>query len=197
VIAALELEFTRDDPGHPLGRGMPTGRPQRADGESHRAGWIAVVRQDPCSYCESRADTVDHVEPRSRTADGLGGAHSWLNYAGACARCNHAKAADSLIAFLYRRRWSTGLDHPKLPAHGRPHVAGPRRRGSCEPRRLPAEGGQRRWTRGLTAARRSWPRGLRGGCYLGCAGFRAAAPPGSQVVAADGADRARTRRPGR
>jgi len=47
-----------------------------------------------CAYCGSKADTVDHVVPRSR-----GGAHSWENCVAACAGCNHKKA-DRLLAEL-------------------------------------------------------------------------------------------------
>lgn len=47
-----------------------------------------------CAYCGSKADTVDHVIPRSR-----GGAHSWENCVAACSACNHRKA-DRLLAEL-------------------------------------------------------------------------------------------------
>lgn len=47
-----------------------------------------------CAYCGGKADTIDHVVPRSR-----GGAHSWENCAAACARCNHRKG-DRLLGEL-------------------------------------------------------------------------------------------------
>ncbi|UXA16486.1 HNH endonuclease [Mycobacterium sp. SMC-4] len=47
-----------------------------------------------CAYCGSKADTVDHVVPRSR-----GGEHSWENCVAACSACNHRKA-DKLLAEL-------------------------------------------------------------------------------------------------
>lgn len=47
-----------------------------------------------CAYCGAKADTVDHVVPRSR-----GGDHSWENCVAACAPCNHRKA-DRLLAEL-------------------------------------------------------------------------------------------------
>jgi 5-methylcytosine-specific restriction endonuclease McrA len=47
-----------------------------------------------CAYCGSKADTVDHVVPRSR-----GGEHSWENCVAACAMCNHRKA-DKLLSEL-------------------------------------------------------------------------------------------------
>lgn len=58
-----------------------------------RAG---VLRRDArrCAYCTKRADTIDHVVPRSR-----GGAHSWENCVAACRGCN-ARKADRLIEEL-------------------------------------------------------------------------------------------------
>lgn len=40
-----------------------------------------------CQYCGERAETLDHVVPRSR-----GGAHSWDNVVAACRHCNLHKA---------------------------------------------------------------------------------------------------------
>ena len=58
-----------------------------------RAG---VLRRDGrrCAYCGKRADTIDHVVPRSR-----GGTHSWDNCVAACRLCNSRKA-DRLIEEL-------------------------------------------------------------------------------------------------
>lgn len=39
-----------------------------------------------CQYCGARADSIDHVVPRSR-----GGTHVWENLAAACRPCNMAK----------------------------------------------------------------------------------------------------------
>ena len=63
-----------------------------------------------CAYCGGKADTVDHVIPRSR-----GGAHTWENCVASCSPCNHHKA-DKLLSELgwalrtarCRRRASTG-----------------------------------------------------------------------------------------
>jgi 5-methylcytosine-specific restriction endonuclease McrA len=51
-----------------------------------RAG---VLRRDGrrCAYCTRRADTIDHVVPRSR-----GGGHTWENCVAACRACNSRKA---------------------------------------------------------------------------------------------------------
>ncbi|HSY15716.1 MAG TPA: HNH endonuclease [Jatrophihabitantaceae bacterium] len=56
----------------------------------------AVLDRDAhsCVYCGLRADTIDHVRPRSR-----GGEHSWANVVAACARCNHRKG-DRLLSEL-------------------------------------------------------------------------------------------------
>lgn len=50
----------------------------------------AVLERDAhrCAYCPKRADTVDHVVPRSR-----GGQHVWTNVVAACCRCNHKKGS--------------------------------------------------------------------------------------------------------
>lgn len=47
-----------------------------------------------CQYCGCRAETLDHVVPRSR-----GGDHTWENVVAACRTCNVAKA-DRLLAEL-------------------------------------------------------------------------------------------------
>lgn len=120
-------EFIRSDPGNPLGHGMPLGRTLRKDGESHREAWMRTLRWDPCAYCcalpveilgplpQKNKDgrvrgTLDHIEPQSRTARGIGGKHTWLNYVGACEHCNSKKAAVSLLEFLGRR---AGMQFPQ------------------------------------------------------------------------------------
>ncbi|MBM4473617.1 HNH endonuclease [Rhodococcus hoagii] len=47
-----------------------------------------------CGYCGNKAETIDHVVPRSR-----GGGHSWENCVACCAPCNHRKA-DKLLTEL-------------------------------------------------------------------------------------------------
>jgi 5-methylcytosine-specific restriction endonuclease McrA len=58
-----------------------------------RAG---VLRRDGrrCAYCSKRADTIDHVVPRSR-----GGTHDWDNCVAACRGCN-SKKADRMLEEL-------------------------------------------------------------------------------------------------
>ncbi|MGV9668027.1 HNH endonuclease [Nocardia niigatensis] len=62
-----------------------------------------------CAYCGGKAETIDHVIPRSR-----GGAHSWENCVASCAPCNHRKA-DKLLSEL---GWV--LHHPMVAPKG-PH----------------------------------------------------------------------------
>ena len=52
-----------------------------------------VLRRDGfrCAYCERSADTVDHVQPRSK-----GGADSWENLVACCLKCNNAKGDKTL-----------------------------------------------------------------------------------------------------
>ncbi|MBX3313635.1 MAG: HNH endonuclease [Actinobacteria bacterium] len=47
-----------------------------------------------CQYCGDRAETLDHVVPRSR-----GGTHTWDNVVAACRPCNVRKA-DHLLSEL-------------------------------------------------------------------------------------------------
>jgi len=69
----------------------------------------ALMRRDNylCAYCGLRADTIDHVIPRSR-----GGSHVWENCVASCNKCNHRKA-DRLIEEL---GWTLRLA-PAVP-HG-------------------------------------------------------------------------------
>ena len=59
-----------------------------------------------CAYCGGRAETIDHVVPRSR-----GGGHCWENCVACCARCNHRKA-DRLLCEL---GWGLRVV-PRIPA---------------------------------------------------------------------------------
>ena len=134
TIDSLLNDYLRDDAGTPLGPGMPSGRPLRADGQSHYEAWLSMVRQDPCSYCPGPGGTVDHIEPRSRPARGIGSVHGWNNTVGACSACNGAKADRDLLWFLYLR--ARGATHrPAMPAHAT------RRRACRWPSRSPSAPG--------------------------------------------------------
>ncbi|WP_210408288.1 HNH endonuclease [Allokutzneria sp. NRRL B-24872] len=52
-----------------------------------------------CAYCGGRAETIDHVVPRSR-----GGPHTWENCVACCAKCNHRKADKQLAELGWRLR---------------------------------------------------------------------------------------------
>lgn len=103
ALTDIHEQFDRADPGNPLGVGMPLGATMREDGDSHREGWMRVIRRDPCSFCAGAGGTVDHIEPQARRARGIGGVHSWVNYAGACESCNSKKGSMPLLEFLGRR----------------------------------------------------------------------------------------------
>jgi 5-methylcytosine-specific restriction endonuclease McrA len=60
-----------------------------------------------CQYCSARAESIDHVVPRSR-----GGPHAWDNVVAACRRCNAGKR-DRLLSetsMVLRRQ-------PSAPQH--------------------------------------------------------------------------------
>ena len=67
----------------PYRREVPLTRRAVLDRDAHR-----------CVYCGARADTIDHVRPRSR-----GGPHHWTNVVAACATCNHRKG-DRMLSEL-------------------------------------------------------------------------------------------------
>lgn len=54
-----------------------------------------------CQYCGSKADSIDHIRPRSR-----GGKHIWENVVAACRLCNSRKKdkMPSEIGFKLHRR---------------------------------------------------------------------------------------------
>jgi 5-methylcytosine-specific restriction endonuclease McrA len=60
-----------------------------------------------CQYCGKRADSIDHIVPRSR-----GGGHTWDNVVAACGRCNAVKRDRLLEETTMRLR-----RHPQTPHH--------------------------------------------------------------------------------
>lgn len=72
--------------------------PYRAKVPLTRAG---LMHRDHyrCAYCGGKAETIDHVIPRSR-----GGAHAWENCVACCAQCNHRKADRMLSEIGWRLR---------------------------------------------------------------------------------------------
>lgn len=69
----------------------------------------AVLRRDGhrCAYCGDRAETVDHVRPRSR-----GGDTSWSNLVACCSPCNSRKADHELGELGWSLRFV-----PREPVH--------------------------------------------------------------------------------
>jgi 5-methylcytosine-specific restriction endonuclease McrA len=107
VEAALDEAFHSENLTLPAPSVMRLSRyvrvPYRSAVPMTRAG---VLRRDGrrCAYCGRRADTIDHVVPRSR-----GGGHTWENCVAACRVCN-SKKADRLLGEL---GWT--LDRPPRP----------------------------------------------------------------------------------
>ena len=60
-----------------------------------------------CQYCGDKAESIDHVIPRSR-----GGEHTWENVVAACERCNSAKRDRLLEDTTMRLR-----HNPSAPQH--------------------------------------------------------------------------------
>jgi len=60
-----------------------------------------------CQYCGAKAESIDHVIPRSR-----GGEHTWENVVAACERCNSAKRDRLLEDTTMRLR-----HNPSAPQH--------------------------------------------------------------------------------
>lgn len=72
--------------------------PYRARVPLTRAGLMHRDRHR-CAYCGGRAETIDHVIPRSR-----GGEHTWQNCVACCVKCNHRKADKLLSELNWRLR---------------------------------------------------------------------------------------------
>ena len=73
--------------------------PYRAQVPMTRA---ALMHRDRhrCGYCGGKADTIDHVLPRSR-----GGADSWENLVACCLRCNNMKGDRTPQEMGWDLRW--------------------------------------------------------------------------------------------
>ena len=62
-----------------------------------------------CQYCGGRAESIDHVLPRSR-----GGQHTWENVVAACRRCNARK--------MNRLPSEAGLKLARKPVQPHDHI---------------------------------------------------------------------------
>ena len=66
-----------------------------------------VLRRDAwrCAYCQKPANTIDHVQPKSR-----GGSDTWENLVACCLKCNNTKGDKTLGEI----GWDLGFQ-PKMP----------------------------------------------------------------------------------
>ena len=66
-----------------------------------------VLRRDghKCAYCGRNANTIDHVQPKSR-----GGKDTWENLVACCLKCNNAKGDKTLSEIGWQLRVA-----PKMP----------------------------------------------------------------------------------
>lgn len=70
----------------------------KATRDSDTTAYVALVRRDPCAYCNGAGGTVDHIVPLA-----LAGDDHWMNYAGACLSCNASKHDRPLLIFMLAR----------------------------------------------------------------------------------------------
>lgn len=75
-----------------------------------------ILRRDMwrCAYCQKSANTVDHVQPKSR-----GGKDTWENLVACCLRCNNTKG-DKTLSEL---GWELTIQ-PKMPTGSQWQVRG-------------------------------------------------------------------------
>ena len=67
-----------------------------------------VLRRDghKCAYCGRNANTIDHVQPKSR-----GGADSWENLVACCLKCNNKKSDKTLAELGWQLKYI-----PRMPS---------------------------------------------------------------------------------
>lgn len=67
-----------------------------------------VLRRDGyrCAYCQKSANTVDHVQPKSR-----GGKDTWENLVACCLKCNNAKSNKTLAELGWKL-----TTQPRMPS---------------------------------------------------------------------------------
>lgn len=66
--------------------------------DAEAIAYAEVIGHDPCVYCGGPADTLDHIEPISRSFNS-----DWDNLAPACRPCNSAKGTRKLLIHLLHR----------------------------------------------------------------------------------------------
>ena len=67
-----------------------------------------VLRRDgnSCAYCSRAANTIDHVQPKSK-----GGEHSWENLVACCFACNNRKGDKTLAEIGWKLNFT-----PRMPS---------------------------------------------------------------------------------
>lgn len=67
-----------------------------------------VLRRDGhrCAYCNRAANTIDHVQPKSR-----GGSDTWENLVAACLRCNNKKSDKTLAEMGWSLTFTPRMPH--------------------------------------------------------------------------------------
>jgi 5-methylcytosine-specific restriction endonuclease McrA len=67
-----------------------------------------VLRRDQnrCAYCAKPANTIDHVQPKSR-----GGKDTWENLVACCLRCNNKKGDKTLSEIGWTLNFSPRMPH--------------------------------------------------------------------------------------
>lgn len=67
-----------------------------------------VLRRDQhrCAYCSKPANTIDHVQPKSR-----GGKDTWENLVACCLRCNNKKGDKTLSEIGWVLNFSPRMPH--------------------------------------------------------------------------------------
>lgn len=60
--------------------------------------YAAILKRDPCSYCNGAAGEVDHIDPTTS-----GGPDHWSNLTAACRSCNAQKNDRTLLLWIGER----------------------------------------------------------------------------------------------
>ena len=90
----------------PTNRGIPVTRKGVLKRDDHR-----------CAYCSRSANTIDHVQPKSR-----GGRDTWENLVACCLKCNNTKSDRTLSEIGWKLRIT-----PKMPSGDAWNVRGAER----------------------------------------------------------------------
>lgn len=96
-IREIERRYYRNKPTKKIVNARRR-RLERAVRDPELNEYAAIVHLDPCVYCGSPSNEIEHIVPLSR-----GGQHASSNIAAACRSCNAKKYNKSLLMFLLER----------------------------------------------------------------------------------------------